>query len=119
MTAQFRKIQDRTAGLTGVRLLSLTVDPDHDTPAVLEEYSKRFGADPKRWHFLTGDKAELEKLSDDTFHLNKIGAPGLDHSTRFVLVDRKGRIRGFYDSTDSGVIDQVAEDIRKLETEVF
>lgn len=119
MNAQMKKIQDQTEGLDYIHLLSLTVDPATDTPEALARYAARFKADPRRWHFLTGAKEELQKLSDDTFHLNAIATPTLDHSTRFVLVDRKARIRAYYDSSDSNAIEQVMTDIAKLRKEVF
>lgn len=119
MNSQFKQIQDQTEGLEGVRLLSITIDPKHDTPQELKMYARRFKADPRRWHFLTGTVAQLNVLSDDTFHLNQVQTPTLDHSTRFVLVDRKARIRGYYDSSDARTIPQVVEDIQKLTKELL
>lgn len=118
MTAQLKKIQDQVKDLTDVELISFTVDPATDTPEVLAEYAQRFHADPEHWHFLTGSQSDLQKLSYDTFRLGDTGSK-LEHSTRFVLIDRKSRIRGYYDTTDASAIQQVVDDIAKLRKEVL
>ena len=82
-----------------VRLVSFTIDPVRDTPAVLASYGKRFGADPDRWYFLTGSLKDLHQLSRYAFMLGDIDGT-LQHSTRFVLIDQQSRIRGYYDSSD-------------------
>lgn len=119
MNAQMKKIQDQTEGLDLVRLLSITIDPKTDTPGELKKYAARFKADPKRWHFLTGSVEQLNMLSDDTFHLQRVQTPTLEHSTRFVMVDRKGRIRGYYDTSDASAIPAALADIQKLQKEIF
>lgn len=116
MTAQMRTVQKRTADLPGVKLVSFTVDPKRDTPTVLAEYAKRFQADPARWFFLTGETAVLDGLARNTFKLNNVDG-SLVHSTRFVLVDRKSRIRGVYASTDDDFLSRLVRDIRSLERE--
>jgi protein SCO1/2 len=119
MNAQMKKIQEQTDGLDVVRMLSITIDPKTDTPAELRKYAARFKADHRRWHFLTGDPVQLNLLSDDTFHLQRIQTPTLDHSTRFILVDRRARIRGYYDTSDATAIQSVLGDIQKLQKEIF
>lgn len=85
---------------TGVRMISFTVDPKRDTPAVLAAYAKRYQADPARWTFVTGPLDQLNYLSRTVFKIGDIEAD-LTHSTRMILVDSQMRIRGFYDSADS------------------
>lgn len=119
MNAQLKKIQDQTEGLDYLHLLSITIDPKNDTPEELARYAARFKADPARWHFLTGSAEQLNLLSDETFHLQRVQTPALEHSTRFVLVDRKSRIRGYYDTSDANAISTVIGDIQKLQREVF
>jgi protein SCO1/2 len=88
-----------------VRYALISVDPDYDTPAVLREYRKKHGVGDA-WVFLTGARDQISKLSIDGF---KLAAPkgggGPDepivHSTKFVLVDKQGRIRAYYDSFDA------------------
>lgn len=116
MTALMRKVQDATAEFDDVQIVSFTVDPKNDTPEKLAEYARRFRYDPSRWHFLTGPPTELEKLSNDTFHLGGLGA---EHGTRFAVVDRKGRIRAYYESTSTDTIRDLVEDVRKLRKEVL
>lgn len=113
MSAYMQRIQERVKDLPDVRLVSFTVDPDRDTPEVLAEYGRRFQADPERWHLLTGPKETLQKLNRDAFLLGDIN-PNLEHSTRFVLVDRQGVVRGYYSSSDPQEIDKLVADLRAL-----
>jgi cytochrome oxidase Cu insertion factor (SCO1/SenC/PrrC family) len=90
----------------GVGLLSLTVDPDRDDAQALSDYAAKFAADPKRWLFVTGPKKRLLALLIEGFKLPSVedaSAPSgrrVTHSTRFVLIDGKARIRGYYDGED-------------------
>lgn len=122
MSAQMHKLQStllkRSENLNSVRLVSITVDPRHDDAKTLLEYSGHFHADPRLWSFLTGPEENIRKLSVDTFHINT-AANQLEHSTRFILVDAKARIRGYYETTDTAMLDQLVEDIDKLRNEVF
>lgn len=98
---------------SSVRFVSFTIDPDRDTPEVLAAYGNRYKADPARWSLLTGTRAELKKLNYDTFHLGDLDG-SLEHSTRFVLVDEKSRIRGFYDTSEPENIQKLISDIQAL-----
>ena len=99
-----------------VELVSFSVDPEHDTPAVLRDYAARLNAQPGRWHFLTGDKGVIYRLSIDGFKLAAAenGATGPIHSTRMVLVDRDGVIRGYYDGTDADAVTRLLADTNHL-----
>ncbi|HEV3168207.1 MAG TPA: DUF420 domain-containing protein [Isosphaeraceae bacterium] len=108
ISAVMKSLQDRLAG-SSVRLVSLTVDPDHDSPGVLADYARRFGADADRWWFLTGPKAEVYNLILQRFHLGvtessaadqKVGAEAVSHSARLALVDRGNKVVGYFDSDD-------------------
>lgn len=116
MSSRMRQIQTATAALPDVRLVSFTVDPAHDTPPVLAEYSKHFLAQPGRWYFLTGDQARLNDLGLNAFHLNPVDG-NLDHSTRFTLIDRRGRIRGYYAFSDDDFPKRLVADVRALDRE--
>ncbi len=122
MSSQMRRLQNmllkNSENLKAVHLLSITVDPQHDDARTLLEYSGHFRADPRIWSFLTGPDDEIRKLSVDTFHVNT-AVNQLEHSTRFILVDRKARLRGYYESTDTAMLDQLAADIDTLRKEVF
>jgi len=82
----------------GIRLVSISVDPDHDTPEVLTEYSKGLGVDPLRWALLTGDPVEVRRLVVDGFK-----TPAAVHTGKLMLVDGSGRVRGYYDSNEMGL----------------
>jgi protein SCO1 len=113
MTAQMRQVRDATSNSPDRALVTLTIDPARDTPEVLAAYAKRANAGPS-WHFLTGPMRELDHLAYDVFHLGHIDGT-LEHSTRFVLVDRHERIRGYYDSSDPANIKALIADIATLE----
>lgn len=125
MSAQMARLQKTLSdrGLDGVRSVSISVDPATDTPDVLSEYAKRFGADPRRWLFLTGERDELYALVKDGFKLavaerspqeNTDGEGIITHSDRFVLVDETGRLRGYYHGTDPADVDRLLADIEIL-----
>jgi cytochrome oxidase Cu insertion factor (SCO1/SenC/PrrC family) len=101
-----------------VHLISFSVDPEKDTPAVLRDYAGKLQAEPERWDFLTGPKSAIYKLSHDGFKLAVLGgsdAQGLPvHSTRMVLVDRRGQIRGYYDATEADAITKLLADTNHL-----
>lgn len=110
MTSQMKKVGD---ALPNARLVSFTIDPARDTPAVLQAYAEKFHADPARWTFLTGPRLSLHNLSRYVFLLGDVDA-SLEHSTRFVLVDRNSRIRGFYLSSEPDGIEHLLRDARSV-----
>jgi protein SCO1/2 len=116
MTSQMREVQDALQQAPDVRLVSFTIDPANDTPPVLAAYAKVHGASPATWYFLTGPVPTLQMLDRDAFKLGNIDGT-LEHSTRFVVVDRQGRIRGYYDTSEASAIQKVISDVRALATE--
>ena len=113
MSSRFRQIQKAFPGQNDLKLVSMSVDPERDTPEVLAEYARKFSAEPGRWFMLTGTVDALHNLSRNVFMLGDVTGD-LEHSTRFVLLDRQSRIRGFYHSSDSESIDQLMKDIKLL-----
>jgi protein SCO1/2 len=103
---------------TDVHLVSFTVDPATDTPEVLRSYAEKLQAQQGRWDFLTGPKSVLYDLSAKRFKLgvsDQDGEPGQPvHSTRFVLVDRRGDIRGYYDALAPDGVTKVLADASHL-----
>jgi len=96
-----------------VRLVSITITPEYDQPAVLRAYAERFQASEK-WLFLTGQRTVITKLANDGFWLSA-GSPGtVSHSEKFVLVDREGKVRGFFDGNKAESVPQLVEEIGKL-----
>jgi len=119
MTSQMREVQDAALKIpemrSAVRFVSFTVDPANDTPPVLAAYAKTHGAAPI-WYFLSGPVATLQTLDRDAFKLGNIDGT-LQHSTRFVLVDGQGRIRGYYDTSEPAAISKVISDVNALARE--
>ena len=114
MSSRMKQVQAATNGLNGVRLVSFSVDPENDTPDALAAYAKRYGAASGRWTFLTGPKETLNQLSMDTFMLGKVDGQQMDHSTRFVLVDSRGRVRKYYTTTEGFHIPDLVRDVKLL-----
>ncbi len=142
-SAEMARLQADLANARDVRLASISVDPAHDTPAVLAEYAARFGADPERWLFLTGPKDAIYRLAIEGFRLGVVDAgdraegPGFGlawlgpapawahhrsgpdgkpvmHSSRVVLVDREAEIRGYYQGTDPASLARLRRAARGL-----
>lgn len=118
MTSQLRKIQDAIEAEPDIRLISFTVDPARDTPPVLAAYAEQFKARPGQWFFLTGSQDALNQLARHAFKLGDVDG-NLEHSTRFALVDKFGRLRGYYSATSSEVIPQLIADAKALLKEKF
>lgn len=116
MTGQMKQVQNAVYALPDVRLISFTVDPVRDTPEVLAGYARRNKAGTGQWSFLTGAQETLHELKRNAFLLGSVTGQ-LDHSTRFAVVDRQGRIRAFYDTTEDGAIQRVIRDVRALRGE--
>src|SRR5207244_11364290 len=103
---------------TDVHVISFAVDPDKDTPAQLREYASRLHAQPGRWDFLTGPKSEIYNLSQHGFKLAAADRSSSSteplHSTRMILVERRGQIRGYYDATTADAITKLLADTNHL-----
>jgi len=103
---------------TDVHLVSFTVDPAKDTPKVLRGYAEKLHAESGRWDFLTGAQSTIYNLSENRFKLavadgsEETGTPV--HSTRMILVDRHGEIRGYYDATEADAVTKVLADTSHL-----
>jgi protein SCO1/2 len=127
MTARLARFHHDLPRDLKVRLVSFSVDPKNDTPAVLEAYAKSFKA-PESWFFLTGDGEQIYRLSKEGFKLaiDTTPPPGATaapsptaepilHSTRFALVDGQGRVRGYYEAFDEESMKKMARDLKALE----
>lgn len=124
-SAEMAKLQDEWTDRNGFKLVSFSVDPERDTPQVLSRYAERFKANPKSWWFLTGGKEEISRLVQEGFHLSAVPAADehakkhgvILHSSRFVLVDRAGIIRGYYESRDAAALKRLRKDLATLANE--
>ena len=131
MSRQMKELQDALPPRSNARLVSLTTDPDYDTPPILKAYGQRFGANPGRWFFLTGSKKEIAALAIHSLKLTAVEKQPQErespvdlfvHSTIFVIVDQRAQLRGVYETTGEGIDPQQVKTrllaaIRRLERE--
>ncbi len=120
MTERLAGLQRALAGgADDVRLVSVSVDPGFDRPPVLAKYAARFGADPARWTFLTGDDAAVEKFVTKGMLLGLAKDANGDpmHAQKFVVVDQRGRIRAYRDLDDPALLPTLLQDIDSLRRE--
>ena len=125
MAALDRDLPSAHGAAPAARLVSISVDPEHDQPAVLGEYAGRYHASD-RWLFLTGSRDEIYRLAAEGLKLGFDPNPPLVplqpgdniyHSTRFVLVDAAGRVRGYYDSESGEQLEWLRQDFARLVVE--
>ncbi len=95
-----------------IQFISVSVDPRRDSISVLKAYSKRYGIDDQRWQFIRGDMDEVIDLYENGFKLG--GMLPAEHSTKFILADENGIIRGYYDSHDDISLSILKTHIREL-----
>jgi len=113
MSSQMHQVQAALDGNDAVRFVSFTVDPARDTPPVLAAYAQHFEAAPGKWYFLTGAASDLNRMSRGVFMLGNVDG-GLEHSTRFALIDGSGRIRGYYLTSEAEAIPTLIADTKRL-----
>ncbi|MES2680711.1 MAG: SCO family protein [Bacteroidota bacterium] len=121
MSKNLSEVQSAFAKDDSVLILSHSVNPLHDTVAVLKDYAGSYGAIKNKWHFLTGDKKQIYTLAKSSYMVNAIeddGTPeGFLHSELLLLIDSKGRMRGMYDGTDKAQVTKLISDIQLLKKE--
>lgn len=123
MNKQMQRVHEAFSDEEGFRILSFTVNPEVDTVERMRIYAEEHGVvDDERWHFLTGRKEDLYSLARKSFFVLKpaeaqnLGDAGSDfiHTNNFVLVDREGRLRGYYDGTSEEEVGKLIKDIQIL-----
>lgn len=123
MTSRMKELQDHFDPRLPIRFLSISVDPERDTPQALTRFARRYDADPDRWWFFTGDTTVIYRLCRESFMLTVERVPADElqanmepvmHSPKFVLLDRDVRIRGYYDGTIAEEVQQLKLDALKL-----
>jgi protein SCO1/2 len=121
-----KQLQESLPAGPAVRLVSLTSDPDYDTPSVLKNYGEKFGARPGVWTFLTGPKETMRSLAMDQLKLSMVDKPPSEretpvdlviHSTRLVLLDQQERIRGYFDGETTACLPAILAAIHHLKKE--
>ncbi len=113
MTSRMADLQKQLSGQSDLALVSFSVDPEFDTPEVLARYAEQFHAQQSRWSFLTGSKQTIHSLAKSGFLVGGVDDVTL-HTTRFVLVDRQGRVRGYYSSSDEQSLQTLVTDAKRL-----
>jgi len=112
MTGKMKKLEDALPQTSGAKLVTLTTDPDYDSPAVMKKYGEHFGADFGRWTFLTGTKNEIANLASGSLKLSAVPVKSEDqksvadlfiHSTYFVVADKHAQLRGVFETGGDGV----------------
>tara|TARA_B100000902_G_scaffold6516_1_gene8414 strand:- start:628 stop:1212 length:585 start_codon:yes stop_codon:yes gene_type:complete len=116
MTGNMNLIHQEFRANDAVRVVSISVYPEYDTPEVLTQYASQYGANINRWHFLTGPEESIKNIIKDGF---KIGdyEDIIFHSEKFALVDKKGNIRGYYNGMDTEEMDKLKKDVKSLLSE--
>ena len=122
MNVEMQRVHEAYKKNDEVNMLSFTVNPEVDTVEQMKRYADEHNADSKKWHFLTGEKDKLYELARKSFFVLKpaesqnLGDVGSDfiHTNNFVLVDKKLRIRGYYDGTNKKEVDRLIKDIDLL-----
>jgi len=124
MTQKMRQLQEALPEeASEVQLVSLTTDPDFDTPEVLSQYARKFQADTQSWKFLTGTKEEIVRVSTQEWLLVMLEKGEAErespndiflHSTLTVLMDGLGRIRGTYEILEEGQLEEALADLQRL-----
>ena len=114
MTQEMARLQSEFVA-EPVYFVSFSVDPERDTPRVLSRYAAAYGADDRRWHFLTGDKTDIYQLAEQGFSL-AAGHNGTEilHSPRFVLIKPDGTIHDHYDSRRGPAMLRLRRDVKTL-----
>jgi protein SCO1/2 len=116
MSSRMAEISKELKKASDVRLVSLSIDPEHDTPEILTAYASRLGADPNRWIFLTGPKNQVDEFTTkgmlQVLATDPAGVP--THSTRFMVIDREGRIRTLHKLDEPELVQKLLMDIGSL-----
>lgn len=112
MTSKMHSLEKKVRGEPDVKLVSISVDPARDTPAALTNFAGHYGGPTPQWSFLTGAPGTIHLLAYTTFHVGDVLGK-IEHSTKFMLVDKRGRIRGYY-STLRGDDGSEGDDLNAL-----
>lgn len=118
MKTQMLRIYEKYKDNPKVGILSHSIDPRHDTPAVLREFMDNLGIKSKMWQMVTGDKAKIYEIGQKSYMVSATDDPtqpgGIVHSGAFILVDKNRHIRGIYDGTEPTKVDRLMIDMEML-----
>ncbi len=128
MNQNLKLVEQKFFGNPDFAIVSITINPEHDTPQVLKEHAEAIGVKSSQWHFLSGEKDYIYKLSNTGFNIyagqNANASGGFEHSGLFALIDRDGYIRCrkddfgnpilYYDGTEAAGVEAIMQDIKIL-----
>jgi protein SCO1/2 len=117
MKKNMLKLHEKYGDNSGIEIVSFSIDPKRDSVVVLFDYARKLGVEHTNWTFLTGEKDSIYEIAERFLALaseDENSPGGFIHDGNFILVDEKGRIRGFYDGTVSESVDKLIEDIATL-----
>ena len=113
LTKNMAALHRSFVSVEGIEMVSVSVNPEVDSPSTLAEFAKKYHADTTKWHFLTGSREEIQNLAVKSFKIGSVEEP-IFHSDQFVLVDSHSRIRGYYTGTEQKKINILFKDIAVL-----
>jgi protein SCO1/2 len=113
MTGNMNIIHKKYKKNDDLRLVSISVYPEYDTPEVLKKYAAQYEANTERWHFLTGKEAVVKKVIKDGFKMGDY-EDIIFHSEKFALVDKNGLIRSYYNGMKTEDMNKLKKDIDRL-----
>jgi protein SCO1/2 len=122
MSSQLQRVQDQFLNNPDVVILSYTVDPEHDSVEALQNYAEQYGAIKDKWYLLTGNRSQIYDLAKRGYFVNakegNLQSSDLEenfvHTDKFILVDKEGHIRGFYNGTDPKDVDRLNLEVKIL-----
>ena len=118
MKVQLKRVYEKFKGNSNVMLLSHTIDPDHDSVAVLKEFASNLGVTGRQWLFVTGDREKIYDIGQNSYMVtaqaDESAPGGVVHSGAFILVDKAKHIRGIYDGTTEEGVDRLMKDMDRL-----
>ncbi|GAB4018954.1 hypothetical protein GCM10028773_20480 [Spirosoma koreense] len=118
MKVQLKRVYEKFKGNPNVMLLSHTIDPAHDSVAVLKEFADNLGLTGRQWLFVTGDREKIYDIGEKSYMVtaqaDESAPGGVVHSGAFILVDKAKHIRGIYDGTTEAGVDKLMNDMERL-----
>ena len=121
MKTQMLRVYDSIRLIDEVKILSHTIDPAHDTVALLKDFAERLGVVSSKWHFVTGEKEKIYQIGQRSYMVTTLedsSQPGgFIHSGAFILVDKQRRVRGLYDGTKVAQVDRLIRELAILRRE--
>ncbi|WP_420149139.1 SCO family protein [Spirosoma sp.] len=118
MKVQLKRVYEKYKGNSNVMFLSHTIDPEHDSVAVLKEFAINLGVTDRQWLFVTGDREKIYDIGQNSYMVtaqaDESAPGGVVHSGAFILIDKAKHIRGIYDGTTEAGVDKLMKDMERL-----